>query len=280
MAGTKVELSGAVGSPLIHFAPANGFPAHTYLPLLRRLHGYRSLCFPPRALWGDQAPPRDRRGWRQTADDLLAGFAQYDWRNIIAIGHSFGGVASMLALIDQPSRFNALIMLDPVLLPPSVMALQQAAWDAGKIDQQPLVRRALRRRRVFDSRAEAFARFRDKAVFADWPDEALWLYVEHGLRERDAGAGFELRWDTAWEAYYFSVVYERVWQDLPRLNGLAPTLIVRAGESHTFPRESLAPLQSLLPAADLIELAGQGHLFPLAAPAATARVICDWLAAL
>ena len=274
----KVELGGCQESEVLHLAPANGFPPGTYLPLLRLLGGFRRLSLPPRALWGLGPPPRDRRGWRQAAEDLLAGLARYELRDIIAVGHSFGGVASMLALLEEPERFKALIMLDPVLLAPTMLAQQKAAWDAGVIDQHPLVQSALRRRRVFNSRDDAFARFRAKAVFADWSDESLRLYIEHGLRE--GRGGYELRWDTAWEAYYFSNAHEQVWEDLPKLRNLAPVLIVRAGDSHTFPRDCVEWARSLLPTADIIELEGQGHLFPLAAPKLTASVISDWLASI
>ncbi len=276
----KLELSGAAGSPLIHLAPANGFPPQVYSPMLSRLGDCRIVSLPPRALWDDGPPPSDRRGWRQTADDLLAGLTQHDLHDIIAIGHSFGGIASMLALIDEPARFRALIMLDPVLLPQFMIAEQARAWADGSIKQHPMVRSALRRRRVFAGREDAFRRFREKPVFADWADESLRLYVEHGLRPRAAGDGYGLRWDVAWEAYYFSAVYEHVWRDLPKANGLAPILIVRADDSHTFPDECVAQARALLPAGDFIELPDQGHLFPLAAPEMTATLIVEWLASL
>ena len=279
MVRTKVEICGAEDAPILHIAPANGFPPHTYLPLLRGLGGYRAICLPPRALWGNVAPPSDRRGWRQTADDLLAGFAAYDLRDVVAVGHSFGGIASMLALLDAPFRFKALVMLDPVFFPPAYVANLLEAWERGEIEQHPMVRSVRRRRRIFESREEAYTRFRAKPIFADWSDKSLRIYVEHGLRER-AGGSFGLCWDVDWEAYYFSTVYERVWQELARLNGVVPTLIVRASESNTFPYESVAPLRSLLPAADYVELEGQGHLFPLAAPELTARVLREWLGTL
>ncbi len=275
-----LELCGAADAPVLHLAPANGFPPAVYLPLLRRLSRFRALSLPPRALWGaDAVPPKDRRGWAQAADDLLAGFVQHNIRDIVAVGHSFGGIISMLALLADPTRFRALIMLDPVLLPPALLARQAAAWGRGEAYQLPLAQGALRRRKRFASQQEAFARFRRKAIFADWTDEALWLYVQRGLRRRD-GAGYALRWDTAWEAYYFATVYPHVWQDLPKLLALAPAppiLIARAGKSDSFPRETLPLARSLLPSAEFIEMAGQGHLFPLAAPAATASVLNRWL---
>ena len=65
MPQTLLELAGDADAPILHIAPANGFPPQTYLPMLRGLSAsYRVVCCPPRALWGDQAPPAELRDWR------------------------------------------------------------------------------------------------------------------------------------------------------------------------------------------------------------------------
>ena len=279
MPQTLIELTGACGAPLLNFMPANGFPPRTYLPMLRGLTGFRAISLPPRALWGDQAVTTAGRSWRDAADDLLQGLERFDLRDIVAVGHSLGGVLSMLALIKQPARFRALIMLDPVLLPQATLDMLAEARDAGQIKNFPLVQGARRRRHFFESRRDAYNRFREKQIFADWSAAALNLYVEHGLRAHADGAGFELTWSPAWEAHYFANVYRDIWRDLPKLDGLAPTLFIRAEDSNTFPAESFAKARSLAPLADFHEMAGQGHLFPQAAPKETARIISDWLRA-
>ncbi len=272
-----IELAGDAGAPILHLAPANGFPPLSYLPMLRRLNAFRCRCLPPRALWGDHRPPADYRDWRADADDLLAGLAAYDLQDVLAVGHSLGGVVSMLALLKAPARFKALIMLDPPILPPAMLAEVSRAWDTGIIDRMPLVQSARRRRRTFASREDAFERFRQKPLFADWSADSLWHYVEHGLRERADGAGVELVWSADWEAHYFSTIYLKIWEALPKLRESPPALILRGGESDTLTADVFARVQALAPALDSIELAGQGHLFPLAAPDETARVIMDWL---
>lgn len=272
-----VHLLGAAAAPPLHLMPANGFPPQCYLPLLRALPGYRSFCLPPRALWGDQSVPAGYRGWDEAADDLLAGLEAHKIHDTVAIGHSLGGIVSMLALLKQPGRFRALIMLDPILLPQQALDFAARAWQDGTIKQFPKVQAARRRRRRFDSRADAFRRFREKPLFADWTDEALWLYVRQGTIASADGSGIELVWTPEWEAHYFATVYRRIWQDLPKLNGLAPALVLRARGSDTFPDSMLGQARDLLPAAEFIDLDGQGHLFPLAAPELTAQIIADWL---
>lgn len=272
-----IHLCGAAAPPL-HLMPANGFPPQCYLPLLRALPGYRAFCLPPRALWGDQEAPAGHRGWDEAADDMLAGLEAHDIHNSVAIGHSLGGVVSMLALLKQPGRFRALIMLDPVLLPEKMLQFIARARRDGSIEQLPLVQAARRRRRQFDSQVDAFQRFRTKPLFADWTDDALWLYVRHGTRASADGGGIELVWSPDWEAHYFATVYRQVWQDLPKVDGLAPVLVVRGANTETFFESEVEQARRALPSAQFVDLDGQGHLFPLAAPKLTAQVIAKWLA--
>ena len=271
-----IELHGGPMAGCLHIMPANGFPPQTYLPMLRWLGGYRCLSLPPRALWGDEQPPQDYRAWHADAADLLSGLERHGLSDVIAIGHSLGAVVSMLAVLAAPERFKALIMLDPVMLQQPLLDMMRAAWDLGAAEHNPLVAAALRRRHSFESREDAFQRFKDKRVFADWDEATLRLYVEHGLRKGKDG-GYELCWSRAWEAHYFATVYNGIWQDLPRLNEAAPTLMLRASYSETFPLESYVMAQALLPDADFREMSGQGHLFPQAAPEQCARLISQWL---
>ncbi len=277
MPQTLIELTGASDAQILNIMPANGFPPETYLPLLRPLGDFRAICLPPRALWGDEVPPAEYRDWGVSADDLLAALMRHDMRSIVAVGHSLGGIISMLAVVKQPARFKALVMLDPVLLPPTVLDMLGGVWESGTVEELPLVQGARRRRRFFESHEDAFARFRAKRVFADWPEETLRLYVDYGLQPREDEDGYQLSWSTEWEAHYFATVYRRVWEDLPKLNDVAPTLIIRASHSDTFPEAAYERARALLPAVDFHEMKGQGHLFPQAAPHETAQVIRQWL---
>lgn len=265
------------GAPLLHLAPANGFPLETYIPLLRPLYDrYQIVSLPPRALWPDESPPDKHRDWRMVADDLLAGIQQHDLRDLIAVGHSFGGVATILAALRAPERFRALIMLDPTILPQPGLDMIDAAVEQGVIEQHFLVQGARRRRRHFQSVDEAYNRLKDKSLFAGWPDETIRLYVRYGTRPVDDGV--TLVWSPEWEAYYFSTMYTGIWQDVARLRNLLPVLFVRGGTSDTFLTDAEARLRDLVPDATYAVIPSHGHLFPQSAPDATRDIIQNWLA--
>lgn len=263
--------------PLLHMAVANGFPPQTYEPLLDPLTDtYHVVSLPPRALWpGIGTPPEQVGDWRELADDLLMGIQAHNMQDIIAIGHSFGAIASMLAALEQPQRFRALVMLDPTMLPPPIMTAFREARTQGEIPRFPLIEGAQKRKDQFESRDEAFAYWRGKPLFHDWTDEALRLYSES--MTRPAGDGFTLSWPRDWEAYYYMAFYLDSWDDLPKLRGLLPTLIIRAQHSEAYIKEASDVAETVLPDATHITLPGVGHLFPQAAPDATRQIISDWL---
>lgn len=275
-----LELGGAPDAPPLHIAPANGFPPETYVPLLRPfMNAYRVLNLPPRALWpGHPLPPpvRDISGdWRGLADDLLAGLDRYALHDLILVGHSFGGVASLLAVLRQPERFRALILLDPTLLPETTLQMLQAARDQNALEQVPLVQKALHRRRHFESAEAAYERLRSRSLFAQWSDEALRRYVAAGTVPTEQGV--TLRWAPEWEAHYFATVVTDIWDDIPALDGLLPTLVLQGGTTDTFVDASAERMRALLPHATHQAIAGHGHLFPQSAPEATAQVMRAWL---
>jgi len=134
----------------------------------------------------------------------------------------------------------------------------------------------MRRRRNFETTEAAFAYFKTRRLFADWPDESLRLYVESGLQPAADGS-LELRWSPEWEAYYFSTGFTRSWEVAPKLRGLLPVMSIGGGTTDTYVPEIAAMLKEVLPEATFAEVDGHGHLFPQTAPEATAAIIRPWL---
>jgi pimeloyl-ACP methyl ester carboxylesterase len=265
---------------ILHVAVANGFPPQTYQPLVQPLTAhFRAVSLLPRALWPGELPPQTFIDWRDTlARDLIDGLRAYDLRDVVAVGHSFGGIASLLAAIAEPERFRALILLDPTILPPAIMRLIPLGRQNGQDTTSGLADRADKRRDRFESVEAAYTYFKGKRLFADWPDEALRRYAESVIPAPEGG--FMLAWPREWEAYYFRTFYAGTWNDLPHLRGKLPLLTVRGGTSNTLLPESVEQMHRILPEMAYAEISGHGHLFPQTAPEETHRVIADWLAGL
>ena len=263
--------------PVMHMALANGFPPETYRPLLDPLtEQYRVVSLPPRALWNPAPPPTTMQTWEDTADDLLTGLMTHNLTDVIGVGHSLGGVATLLAAIKMPGRFRAVILLDPTIFPPHVLwGLRLMKW-VGLQGRFPLVQKALRRRAHFEDVDAAFEYWRGKRLFKDWDDETLWLYVQGLTRPDDDGV--TLTWSPAWEARYYATVYLDSWRQVPKLDGLLPVLTIRAANSNTFFADSAKRMRRKVPSMTYKEILDAGHLFPQSHPDVTRTLMQEWLA--
>lgn len=261
----------------MHMAVANGFPPQTYSPLLQPFTAhYNVMSLTPRPLWADPPPPSSIATWDDVAADLLDSFEAYNMNGIIGIGHSLGGVATLIAASKAPERFRGIVLLDPTIFPRRMLWALAAMRTVGLQGRFPLVQKALKRRAHFTDKQEAFAYWRKKSLFRDWPDETLWLYVE-GLTEPAPDGGLQLAWSPEWEARIYATIYTRSWAVARRVAGKLPVLTVRGTESNTFFEGAAAHLRRVMPDMTYAEIKGHGHLFPQTAPDETRAVIADWL---
>ncbi|MGB7340183.1 MAG: alpha/beta hydrolase [Phototrophicaceae bacterium] len=275
-----IHLGGDANLPAMTLAPANGFVPELYVPILEPfMNDYHVISTPPRALWGDGAPPEITSDytWRNIAEDMLTAYQQFGLHDVVAIGHSIGAVTTLLAAIQQPDLFKAIILLDPVVIPKVACDWMREQRQKGEILNPKMVAGALRRRNKFQSIDVAFEHFHGKSIFADWSDEMLRLYVTHGTIPCEDNLRC-LKWSPQWEAFYFGTYFADIWDYLPKLNDLTlPILFVSGGTSDTFVASTVQDVAELIPQATYESVAGHGHLFPQSAPDATHAIINDWL---
>lgn len=264
------EAFGGSGPPL-HFAHANAYPPGSYGRFLRRLTSdFRVLAMHQRPLWPGSSPS-ELTSWDVFSDDLLRFLDEQQLERVIGVGHSLGGVATLQAALKQPGRFAALVLIEPVLLPPRLLALAAANPDA--FAQSPLARVARRRRDCWPDATAVFTHFRGKDVFARWPDETLQEYVAAGLRV--AGDAVTLAFPRAWEAAIYASPPLTVWEDIPGLT--RPTLGIRGAASDTIVPEAWQLWQAKQPDATFVELPDAGHMLPMERPDALADRVLAYL---
>lgn len=256
--------------PLLHLAHANGFPPGAYRPLAEALtDAFHTVALPARPLWPGSRP-ESTPSWHPLADDLTRAFDRLGWRGVVGVGHSMGGVITLWAAVRRPELFRAVVLIDPVILPPAWLWAVRAARLLGLQRRFPLVQGALRRRRTWPSRQVCYERYRRTPFFANWPDESLWAYVEAGTRERGDGQ-VELVYPPEWEAQIFATTPTDVWRAVPRLQ--IPALVIRGERSDTFRPQSQARVERLLPHARFLVIPGAGHLVPMERPEPVASAI-------
>lgn len=258
--------------PRLHFAHANSYPPGCYRQFLRPLAAhFHVLAMEQRPLW-PEASPEEMESWDLFGDDLIHFCRQQQLVGIVGAGHSLGAVATVMAAVRRPRLFRRLVLIEPVFLPPAMLAA--AANDPDEAYERPLVKKALKRRNRWASRRAAFDRFRTKSVFAGLSDEALWDYVGEALYELDDGR-FALRFPREWEARIYSRPPTAVWELLPKVS--QPTLAVRAADSRTLSEEAWERWKSLQPHAHFVEVPRTTHLAPLEQPRELAEEVLRFL---
>jgi len=214
------------------FVHANGFNAMTYRTLLAPLSGSLRIWAPDLRGHGATRLPTEakgRRHWHDHRDDLIALLDALDGPPVVLAGHSMGGTSALLAAAERPERVAGLVLFDPVIWSRLTVAAFQLPLLDRLASRIPLVKNALRRRAVFDSREQALAAYSGRGAFKGWPEMMLADYLVDGLVETPDG--FTLACDPAWEASNYAAQSHDPWRALKRLD--RPVRILKAETGST-----------------------------------------------
>ena len=173
---------------LIVFSHGNSFPASTYRVMLDSL---RARGFGAAAIEKYGHDPRYpvTDNWphlvQQLADFAAAEQQASGGQAPILVGHSLGGILSLMCAARHPGLARAVVMLDSPVL---------GGWRAGAlrvVKRTALMARfspsqvSRRRRDQWDDREAVFQHFRGKRQFARWDEQVLHDYVDHGTLDAD-----------------------------------------------------------------------------------------------
>lgn len=265
------------GKPVLHFLHGNGFCGRVYEPMLRHLAAHFDLWLSDIQGHGDSDHGGRFVGWNRSADLAMEAFER-EGRAFAGVphhaaGHSFGGVLTALLLGAHRHRFQRAVLLDPVLFTPAMLMGMSMAALTGMARLTPLARGAMRRRRHWSGREEAFSNLHGRGAYKGWTDEALKAFVDHALRDVPEG-GVALKCQPSREADIFSTAPEGLWGLLARVR--TPTLVIQARDTFPFIRESVSRWQLINASIEAVEVEG-GHCFMQSHPEETAQSVCGWL---
>ena len=264
---------GGTGEELV-FLHANGYPPECYRPLLSRLaENFHVTAMVQRPLWPD-SKPGDIDSWHPLTDDFLRFLDAHHTGLITCVGHSMGGIALLRAALREPERFKAIVLLDPVLLPPYIIAF----WNImRKLEigerHHPFLKAARQRRQQFDDLDRLYQGYRRKPVFRYFDDEALRAYVNGIACQVDENI-YQLCYSAKWETHIYMI---SIWKDMDIWRGLPaleiPSLIVRGAETDTFWEQTGKLVKRKQPEIRLEELEESTHLLALERPTEISNLI-------
>jgi pimeloyl-ACP methyl ester carboxylesterase len=176
-----------VHHPTIVFSHANGFPAGTYRVLFER---WRAAGFEVRAVekFGHDPAYPVTSNWPKLRDELIDFIDREVGHPAFLVGHSLGGVLSLLAACKRPDLAQGLVLLDsPVIVgwrAHSIAAVKATRLihriSPGKVSQT--------RRHEWPSAEVAHQHFAAKRKFARWDPRVLADYIACGIETTEEGA--------------------------------------------------------------------------------------------
>ncbi len=262
--------------PVLHFLHGNGFSGLTYSPFLRELQPAYSLFIADLLGHGDSDAGRLFPGWNGMAEQSLSVLSrrvpEWEGRRVLGVGHSLGGVISVLMAARRPEIFERLVLMDPVLFSPMMLRASRVAKFLGLYRWHPLVRRTRARKDHFPSLDAARASYRGRGVFKGWTDECLESYLTHGLKR--GSDGVTLKCPTWFEAEIFASVPQGIWQALRGLR--CPTHIIVGEETDAFIRASAQRAARCNPRISVEVTAGR-HCFMQEDPKHAAQLVAGFL---
>lgn len=269
--------------PLLLHAHANGYPPEVYQSFLAPfLDTYQTRAIFLRPFWPGSEPD-SLHDWRIFRNDYLdvlpAQLAETEGEEtLIGMGHSLGAMTTLMAAIEAPDIFRALVLIEPTIFPNWVGLLMRGLGPLHLFRYfHPLVRRTLRRKTSFADQESMFQNYRQKKIFAAIPDRVLRDYVR-GLAVPQGDGTVRLKYSPDWEVKIYETggsADRYVWENLERIP--CPVLVLRGERSDTVSQKTLERIARGLPRGQAVTLPSVGHLLPLEAPEQVAAVVLDFL---
>jgi pimeloyl-ACP methyl ester carboxylesterase len=211
------------------------------------------------------------------AKDYLRFISENETDKVIAVGHSVGAINILRAAFLEPNKFRAIVLIEPVLFPPTFILL----WNLVRLTGlgrtlHPMIPAALKRRRKFDNLEMVFRGYRGRKIFRNFSDESLNAYIR-GITRPSPDHGYELIYSPEWEAHIY---HTGVWRDLEIWRGLkklkVPSLFIQGADTDTFKDKSARRVNKITPGVRVEKIYNAGHLVPLERPGEVANLILSF----
>ncbi len=248
----------------IQFSHANGFSAKTYETFLEYFKSKYEISYVDKFGHGEYQIDQN---WEPMVRQLILDIETKNIAPVIGIGHSLGGILTFLAAQCRPGLFSQVVIIDPPMF--SVLkrrAIGLAQWLKVAHRAIPPAKSALRRRRFFESKEEAYDYLRNKRLFSNFDERCFQDYINYGIVEMDGQ--FTLDFSADIESRIFLTLPSRFSWKLD-----VPSHMIYSGKYEVLSPSEVRMLKRKLKKTHFIEVSEGGHMFPLELPESTSQII-------
>ena len=261
--------------PTLVFSHGNGFPAGTYSTLFRM---WREAGWQVRALERFGHDPRFpvSSNWPHLRDQLIDFVEQETRAPVWLVGHSLGGLLSLMAACWKPRLVAGIVLLDsPVITGWRAHSLQ-VIKASRLINRVSPGRYSRHRRQHWDSLDAVRAHFLRRASFARWDPAVFEDYLQHGFVEQDGGWG--LAFDREVETQIYNTLPHQLGTLLRRHPLRCPMGFIAGTRSLEMRQGGVLSARRM--AGHYFQNIEGTHLFPMERPQETAQRVLDLLTAM
>ncbi|PUE49303.1 alpha/beta hydrolase [Limnohabitans sp. 2KL-1] len=256
--------------PRIIFSHGNSFPASTYKVMLDNLR-QRGFQVDAVEMYGHDPKYPVSNNWPHLVEQL-ADFArdkQGTGEPAFLIGHSLGGILSLMCAARHPELARGVLLIDSPVL---------GGWRAttvGLAKRTPLIgalspgRISQKRRNHWPDAQAALESFAHKKAFARWDPQVLRDYIEHGTH--DAQGQRVLSFDRDVETAIYNCLPHKLDSLLKRHPLKCPAAFI--GGTHSVEMQQAGKELTHKVVKGRIMMLDGSHLFPMEKPLATAAAI-------
>lgn len=252
--------------PILHFVHGNSFPAGTYRVFFDHLKRHYDIQALPMHAHNPTYPVSN--GWphlmRELVDELKARYQE----PVILVGHSMGGILSLMVAHAHPELVRCVVLLDSPLVAGWRAILLRAAKRVGIDKKFSPARFSEKRRHVWPDAQAAYEHYAAKPMFAAWAPDVLRDYIEHGLVPHPEGV--TLRFTREAETAVYRTLPHHLGA-LARRTFPVPVGFIGGAESVECRQAGLAATRRLV-GKHFVKIPG-GHLLPMESPAAAANAV-------
>jgi pimeloyl-ACP methyl ester carboxylesterase len=256
---------------LLIFSHGNSFPASTYgvmnASLKKRGFSVKAI----EKLGHDSAYPVTNN-WPHLVQQL-ADFAQCESDKVgkpaYLLGHSLGGILSLMCAAKHPSLARGVVLLDSPVLGGWRATTLGAIKTTSVMNYMSPGAVSKNRKQVWPSADAAYAHFKSKRAFALWDDAVLRDYIAHGMFDREGQR--HLAFDRHIETQIYNTLPDNIDSLLKRHPPKCPIAFIGGLQSVEMQRVGTS-LTSKVTKGRMMWMDGT-HLFPMEKPLATAAAI-------
>ncbi len=165
---------GDSASPPVLMVHATGLCASCWLPLAEDLAAdYHVLALDQRGHGDTDASDRGY-SFELVGQDVAAVIEALDLKDLRVVGHSSGGLATLMAAAELPGRIVQACLAET--------RVGESPANAPPGELRKRANRTRMKREVWDSREAMYQAYRGRTVFKDWDEVAFQSYIEGGTR--------------------------------------------------------------------------------------------------